>query len=148
MSASSRQRILKPLQTFRPAFRAVAKSLTDFDLVMVEEGFERMLLDYDRIFTSMTIPACLWRRSGEIYRGNKDFAKLIKVDVDKLRDGKLTIYEVMSEDSSVNYWEKYGDIAFDRGQKAVLTSCVLRPLNGKDTPCCFSFTIRRDKYNM
>jgi len=26
----------------------------------------------------------------------------------------------------VNYWEKYGQIAFDLGQKAVLTTCVLR----------------------
>lgn len=30
--------------TFRPAFRSVAQSLTDIDLVLVEEAFERLLL--------------------------------------------------------------------------------------------------------
>lgn len=30
--------------TFRPAFRAIAQSLTDIDLVLVEEAFERLLL--------------------------------------------------------------------------------------------------------
>lgn len=149
MNQGSKQRILKPLSVFRPAFRAIAQSLMDIDLVLVEEAFERMLLDYDRVFTSMAIPACLWRRTGEIYRGNKEFAGLVEVSVDELRDGKLVIYELMSEDSAVNYWEKYGNIAFDSGQKAVLTSCNLRTRDRrKRRACCFSFTIQRDRYNM
>ena len=149
MNVSSRQRILKPLQIFRPAFRAIARTLKDVDLVLVEESFERMLLDYDRVFTSMAIPACLWRRTGEIYRGNKEFALLVGVSTDDLKDGKLAIYELMSEDSAVNFWEKYGAIAFDKGQKAVLTSCNLRTKDGiKRKSCCFSFTIRRDRYNI
>jgi hypothetical protein len=95
----------------------------------------------------------------------------------------------MAEESAVNYWEvcivlvdlvihqlrhamqKYGHVAFDSSQKAVLTSCVLRykPLlnPGSNSPnslrakpvddppneegfisCCFSFTIRRDKWGI
>lgn len=149
MNITSRQRILKPLSVFRPAFRAIARTLKDVDLVLVEESFERMLLDYDRVFTSMAIPACLWRRTGEIYRGNKEFASLVGVTTDDLKDGKLAIYELMSEESAVNFWEKYGAIAFDKGQKAVLTSCNLRTKDGiKRKSCCFSFTIRRDRYNI
>jgi len=60
----------------------------------------------------------------------------------------VCIYELMSEESIVNYWEKYGNIAFDSSQKAVLTSCVLKNSKGGLRPCCFSFTIRRDKYNL
>ncbi|CAG8434688.1 3905_t:CDS:2 [Scutellospora calospora] len=126
MSNLSRQRILSSLGTFRPSFRNVAQSLTDIDLVMVEGAFERLLLDYDRVFSSMGIPACLWRRTGEIYKGNKEFASLVGVSVDSLKDGHLCIYELMMEESAVNYWEKYGNIAFDAGQKAVLTSCLLK----------------------
>ncbi|CDO93599.1 unnamed protein product [Kluyveromyces dobzhanskii CBS 2104] len=149
MNQSSKQRILKPLSIIRPAFRAIARSLKDVDLVLVEESFERMLLSYDRVFTSMSMPACLWRRTGEIYRGNKEFASLVDCKVDELRDGKLAIYELMSEESAVNFWEKYGSIAFDKGQKAVLTSCNLRTRDGRQRrPCCFSFTIRRDRYNI
>ncbi|KAK7682747.1 hypothetical protein QCA50_014130 [Cerrena zonata] len=119
----------------------------------------------------MAIPACLWRRTGEIYKANREFAELVGVDGYMLRDGRLCIYELMAEDSAVNYWEKYGHVAFDSNQKAVLTSCVLRfkpalPTHGSTSPttvrgresegkpeerfisCCFSFTIRRDPYGI
>ncbi|CCG80607.1 putative Zn cluster transcription factor Rds2 [Taphrina deformans PYCC 5710] len=151
MSADSRSRILAPLSTFRPAFRAIAKRLTDVDLILVEEAFERLLLDYDRVFTSMAVPACLWRRTGEIFRGNKEFAALLNLPANSLRDGKLAITELMAEDSAVNYWEKYGNIAFDGQQKAVLTSCLLQvpgDPKGSVVSCCFSFTIKRDRYNI
>jgi hypothetical protein len=42
----------------------------------------------------MGIPACLWRRTGEIYKGNKEFALLIGVPIEMLREGRLCIYEV------------------------------------------------------
>ncbi|KAI7869007.1 hypothetical protein BDF14DRAFT_1723387 [Spinellus fusiger] len=151
MSTTSRQRILNVMGTFRPAFRSVAQSLTDIDLILVEEAFERLLLDYDRVFSSMGIPACLWRRTGEISKGNKEFASLVNVPIESLREGRLCIYELMAEESAVNYWEKYGNIAFDPGQKAVLTSCLLKSPTLDTTSvisCCFSFTIRRDKYNI
>jgi len=155
VSPEARQQILQPLSVLRPKFRAVAQSLTDIDLVFIEEAFERLLLDYDRVFASMGIPACLWRRTGEIFKGNAEFAKMIGVDPSDLLDGRLTIYEMMSEDSAVNFFEKYGQVAFDTGQKAVLTSCVLRyrPTQdmGQSTQyinCCFSFTIRRDAWGI
>lgn len=45
-----------------------------------------MLLDYDRVFSAMGVPACLWRRTGEIYKGNREFSELIGVDGYMLRD--------------------------------------------------------------
>ena len=52
----------------------------------------------------------------------------------------------------MSYWEKFGAIAFDSSQKAMLTSCSLRNpdlgATDPDIPCCFSFTIRRDEHNM
>lgn len=54
--------------------------------MFIEEAFERLLLDYDRVFSAMGIPACLWRRTGEIYKGNKEFADLVGVDVSRLKD--------------------------------------------------------------
>ncbi|KAJ6604992.1 hypothetical protein B0H10DRAFT_2314036 [Mycena sp. CBHHK59/15] len=169
VSQESKQQILQPLSVLRPKFRAVAQSLRDIDLVFIEEAFERMLLDYDRVFSAMGVPACLWRRTGEIYKGNREFSELV--------GGRLCIYELMAEESAVNYWEKYGHVAFDSSQKAVLTSCVLRykPVlpsttnaasevakatagdeaqthaeeqEGEFINCCFSFTIRRDKWGI
>jgi len=152
MQPSSRKKILSKLDEFRPKFRERTVSLTDLDLVHVEEWFEKSLLEYDRVFASMAVPACLWRRTGEIFRGNKEFAELINVPIEHMRDGKLAIYELVVEDSAVSYWQKFGTIAFDTSQKAMLTSCHLKnpDPNAADKliHCCFSFTIRRDIYDI
>ncbi|KAJ3114974.1 hypothetical protein HK100_001504 [Physocladia obscura] len=159
MSPTSRTRILNVMGLFRPRFQWVAQRLTDMDLVLVEEAFERMLLEYDRVFSSMGIPSCLWRRTGEIWKCNKEFAQLVGIPMDQLKEGRLSIYELMSEESAVNYWEKYGNIAFDAGQKAILTSCILKKPDDdgvaaalrtarEGVNCCFSFTIRRDRYSI
>ncbi|KAG6817103.1 hypothetical protein H0H87_012624 [Tephrocybe sp. NHM501043] len=126
VSQESKQQILQPLSVLRPKFRAVAQSLRDIDLVFIEEAFERLLLDYDRVFSAMGVPACLWRRTGEIYKANREFTELVGLEGYMMREGRLCIYELMAEESAVNYWEKYGHVAFDSSQKAVLTSCVLR----------------------
>ncbi|KAL8985345.1 MAG: hypothetical protein Q9205_000939 [Flavoplaca limonia] len=152
MQSTSRQKILRGLDRFRPKFRERMQTLTDMQLVRVEMWFERSLMEYDRVFASMAIPACCWRRTGEIFRGNKEMAELIHVPVEQLRDGKLAIHEIIVEDHLVSYWEKFEGIAFDTTQKAMLTSCSLKSpkLNSSDSEirCCFSFTIRRDIYDM
>ncbi|KAJ5112678.1 Zinc cluster transcription factor acuM [Penicillium argentinense] len=152
MHQSSRQKILRQLDKFRPKFRERMQSLTDIELILVEMWFERSLMEYDRVFASMAIPACCWRRTGEIFRGNNEMAQLIDVPIESLRDGKLAIHEIIVEDQLVSYWEKFGAIAFDNTQKAMLTSCTLKSPNpnaaGEGIPCCFSFTIRRDNHNI
>jgi PAS domain-containing protein len=64
--------------------------------VYTEEAFERLLLDYDRVFSAMGIPACLWRRTGEIYKANKAFADLVGVDVTKMRDVRILCNPILS----------------------------------------------------
>ena len=86
LQPSSRQKILRQLARFRPKFRERMQSLTDIELVYVEMWFERSLMEYDRVFASMAIPACCWRRTGEIFRGNKEMAELIHVPMVQLRD--------------------------------------------------------------
>ena len=47
MSAVNRQRVQTALSTFRPAFQAMAQSLTDMEVIRVEESFERLLMVRD-----------------------------------------------------------------------------------------------------
>lgn len=82
----SRVRILRQLDRFRPKFRERVQKLNDMELVRVEMWFDKSLMEYDRVFASMAIPACCWRRTGEIYRGNKEMARLIHAPMSKLRD--------------------------------------------------------------
>lgn len=86
MDSASKQKILRELDRFRPKFREKVQTLTDIELIYVEMWFERSLMEYDRVFASMAIPACCWRRTGEIFRGNKEMAELIHVPIEKLRD--------------------------------------------------------------
>jgi len=90
----SRVRVLRQLDRFRPKFRERMEKLTDVDLVRIEMWFDKSLMEYDRVFASMAIPACCWRRTGEIYRGNKEMAKLIHMPMAKLRDVGSTIVQV------------------------------------------------------
>jgi len=70
------------------------EKLTDMELLKVEMWFERSLMEYDRVFASMAIPACCWRRTGEIFRGNKEMAELIHQPIDKLRDVSIPIPKI------------------------------------------------------
>lgn len=89
LQPQQRTRILRQLENFRPKFRERMHGLTDIQLVYVEMEFEKRLMEYDRVFASMAIPACCWRRTGEIYRGNNEMAKLLGVPIETLRDVSL-----------------------------------------------------------
>jgi hypothetical protein len=83
---ANRVRIMRQIENFRPKFRERMSGLSDMQLVLVEMEFEKRLMECDRVFASMAIPACCWRRTGEIYRGNNEMAKLLGVSVETLRD--------------------------------------------------------------
>ena len=74
-----------PLSPFVP----ISYPTVSQDLVFIEEEFERMLLVYDRVFSAMGVPACLWRRTGEIYKGNRQFSELVGIDGIMLRDVRI-----------------------------------------------------------
>lgn len=175
---SSKQKILAQINKFRPKFREKVQLMTDIQLVFVEMWFEKTLMEYDRVFASMAVPACCWRRTGEIFRGNKEMAELIGVEVEDLRDvrfvfsslifflmsamrgyakqerlqGKIALHQILTEASMVRYWEEFGTIAFDPSHDTLLTACELRsPVDEgsfKAMKCCFSLKIRRDDAKM
>ena len=91
----SRMKILRQLDKFRPKFRERIQKLTDMELTYVEMHFERSLMEYDRVFASMAIPACCWRRTGEIYRSNKQMAELINTPIENLKDVRQILHRRM-----------------------------------------------------
>ncbi|OXG21591.1 transcriptional regulatory protein [Cryptococcus neoformans Tu401-1] len=125
ISPESRRRILAALAGFRPKFRQIARTLTNVDLVFVEEAMERWMLEYDRAFASIHTPSCIWRRTGEIQKANQEFSNLTGIPAYMFRDGQLCVYELMDEDSAVRYWEGYAKIAFDPSQRAMSILCTL-----------------------
>ncbi len=104
-------------------------------------------------------------------------AELIHVPVERLRDvscapapppslcsrspltpraptaqGKISLHEILTEESVVRYWEEFGTIAFDADHDTLLTACSLKcPDDESNNPivkCCFSLKIRRDEHKM
>ncbi|KAK4166205.1 meiosis protein SPO22/ZIP4 like-domain-containing protein [Cladorrhinum sp. PSN259] len=151
VAPTSKQKILRQLDRFRPKFREKMQGLSTMDLIMVEMKIEESLMDYDRVFASMAIPACCWRRTGEIFRGNKEMAELIKVPVEDLRGGKISLHEILTEESVVRYWEEFGTIAFDPDHETLLTACSVKSPDDNSkhvVNCCFSFRIRKDDHKM
>ncbi|KAK0652120.1 hypothetical protein B0T16DRAFT_95217 [Cercophora newfieldiana] len=152
VTPTSKQKILRQIERFRPKFRERIQHLTTIDLLGVEFWFEQSLMECDRLFASMAIPACCWRRTGEIFRGNKEMAELINVPVESLQGGKIALHQILTEDSNVRYWEEFGTIAFDQAHDSLITACSLKsPDDKSDHPvinCCFSFRIRRDNHKI
>ncbi|CCH63037.1 hypothetical protein TBLA_0J00370 [Henningerozyma blattae CBS 6284] len=145
----SKNRIIKAINTVKPALQAITESLQPLELLLIEENFERLLMGYDRVFSSMAVPACLWRRTGQIFRANREFATLVGCSVDELRAGSRSIYQLLTLESNVNLWEKYAALSFDSSQKSILTHCNLKVWNSNvKKPCCVTYTIARDSYNM
>ncbi|KXS16573.1 hypothetical protein M427DRAFT_92107, partial [Gonapodya prolifera JEL478] len=124
---------------------------THLDTLASEEQFERLLLEHDRTFSATGMPAALWRRTGEIMRANREFAGLVGVPLERLSGGRVNLFELMTEDSEVAYWDKWTGVAADGAQKAVMMSCSLvRGGKQHNAPlhCAFSFTIRRDAWEV
>ncbi|KAI9724657.1 MAG: hypothetical protein M1828_003526 [Chrysothrix sp. TS-e1954] len=148
----SRETIQRQFNSFRPKFRQRIQKLSDLELVQVEVWFERQLCIYDRAFASMAIPACCWRRTGEIFRGNREMAELLHMPMEKLRGGSIALHQIFTEESLVSYWEKFTTIAFEGNQKGMLTNCTLkmpdRSASETEVRCCFSFTIARDQHQV
>lgn len=58
-----------------------------------------------KLCSAIHTPACLWRRTGEIYKANKEFSVLTGIPSALLRGGKIGIYELMTEESMVRYYQ-------------------------------------------
>ena len=57
---TSTSRVLMSISNFKPFFRQVSAYQTDIDLILVEEKFEKLLIEYDRVLSCMGIPSACW----------------------------------------------------------------------------------------
>lgn len=91
------ERVYSPLRIFRPAVKGIVENMSNEDKMLVEEGFQRLVLQYDRVFTGERLflhlsgsstsysqssclllavvktPSCLWRRTGQIFKANAEY---------------------------------------------------------------------------
>ncbi|KAG2237258.1 hypothetical protein INT48_006662 [Thamnidium elegans] len=148
MGREELMRISKALALFRPSVLASMMNLTEDDLVFTEKCLQRTLLEYEKLITYSGTPTVVWRRTGEIALVGKEFSLLTQWSRDAILSKKTYIYELMSDPSAVEYWEKYALHAFDNTDSAVYSSCILMSPTKRVVPCTFCFTIKRDIFDL
>jgi len=65
--------------------------------------------------------------------------------------GKISLHEILTEESVVRYWEEFGTIAFDPEHDTLLTACSLKSPDDNSkhvVNCCFSFRIKYDEHKV
>ncbi|KAI8640866.1 hypothetical protein BD408DRAFT_369295 [Parasitella parasitica] len=148
MAREDLMRISKSLSLFRPSFLSLIMNLTEEDLVFMERCIQRTLLEYEKLISFSGTPTVVWRRTGEVCLVGKEFSLLTQWTRDMLLNKKTYIYELMENQSAVEYWEKFSTHAFDNTDKACSYSCILRTPQQKPVPCTFCFTIKRDIFDL
>ncbi|KAI8142453.1 hypothetical protein BJV82DRAFT_142861 [Fennellomyces sp. T-0311] len=148
MSREDLMRISRALALFRPSVLASMMNLTEDDLIFTEKCLQRTLLEYEKLISYSGTPTVVWRRTGEIALVGKEFSLLTQWSRDTLLSKKTYIYELMSNSSAVEYWEKYAMHAFDNTDSAVYSSCILLSPTKRVVPCTFCFTIKRDIFDL
>ncbi|KAL0082153.1 Zn(2)-C6 fungal-specific transcription factor [Phycomyces blakesleeanus] len=148
MSREDLMRISRALALFRPSVLASMMNLTEHDLIFTERCLQRTLLEYEKLISYSGTPTVVWRRTGEITLVGKEFSLLTQWSRDALLSKKTFIYELMSNPSAVEYWEKYALHAFDNTDSAVYSSCILLGPTKRAIPCTFCFTIKRDIFDL
>ncbi|SAM01961.1 hypothetical protein [Absidia glauca] len=148
MNRDDLMRISRALALIRPSFLALIMNLTEEDLVFMEKCFQRTLLEYEKLISFSGTPTVVWRRTGEICLAGKEFSLLTQWTKDALLGKKTYIYELMDNQSAVEYWEQFSTHAFDNTDKACIHSCILRTPQQRPVPCTFCFTIKRDIFDL
>ncbi|CAG8520161.1 6353_t:CDS:10, partial [Ambispora gerdemannii] len=148
MSKGHIEKIVRALATFRPSFIALIMNLTEEDLIVMEKCFQRTLLEFEKLISFSGTPTVVWRRTGQIALVGKEFSLLTQWSRDQLLGKAMYIYEVMDNQSAVEYWEKFAAHAFDNSTSSVMTTCILISPQGRTVPCTFCFTIKRDLFDI
>ncbi|KAK3816145.1 MAG: hypothetical protein J3Q66DRAFT_193143 [Benniella sp.] len=148
MDKEEMMRVCRAMAMFRPSFIALIKNLTPEDLVFMEISFQRTILEYEKLISFSGTPTVVWRRTGEIALVGKEFSLLTQWPRDQLVNKKTYIYELMENQSAVEYWEKFSTHAFENTEQTVMTTCILLSPTNRMVPCTFCFTIKRDIFDI
>ncbi|KAJ1027111.1 hypothetical protein NDA18_003127 [Ustilago nuda] len=139
-------RIVRALAIFRPSLIALQMPLTEEDEIFVERSFQRTMLEFEKLISFSGTPTVVWRRTCEICVVGAEFCMLTQWSKDQLVGRR--IYEFMDKESTLDYWEKFALHAFENTTQSVMTTCTLVKPDGKLVPCAWSFTIKRDIFDL
>ncbi|CCE65892.1 hypothetical protein TPHA_0N01110 [Tetrapisispora phaffii CBS 4417] len=138
--------ISKELSEFRPIFFECSIELTEQDLIFMEQGYQRTLLEYSKMIFKSGTPTCIWRRNGQISFINEEFEILTGWKRQQLL-GKMTfIVEILDDDSVVDYFKTFSKIAYKeyKGSEVMYNCKILTSVKEAKMNCNCIWTLRED----
>ncbi|EGF97662.1 uncharacterized protein MELLADRAFT_118663 [Melampsora larici-populina 98AG31] len=96
-SADMKSKLLRTIGDFQSHLLAITSSLSTSDRIESEICFYRLLQEYTPIFSTLPIPACVWRRAREIVRTNQEFCQLIGYHRSSLETESKCIYRLWND---------------------------------------------------
>lgn len=147
LSQAQYQMVCSALSRIIPSITSITMALSEDDLTFSEHCFNRMTLEYEKFLGMVGTPSMLWRRTGEIVAVSREFAYLAGWSADQLVGYKY-IFDIMTADSIVQYFNAYADVALDGQGNTVFQRCEL--LNQKHQPvqCTYCFMMKRDVFDL
>lgn len=140
----------RSLAEFRPTFIAIAVTLTEEDMIFMEQCYQRTLLEYDQFISQMGTPTCVWRRNGQVSYVNDEFSLLTGWTRADLLFKMTFIVELMDDESVREYFKTFNRVAYRdfKGSERMKTCKLLTPFRGREVECCCIWTLTRDVFGL
>lgn len=136
----------RSMAEFRPIFLNCAITLTEEDMIFVEQSYQRTLLEYSRHISKVGVPTCIWRRNGQVSYMNEEFELLTGWTMAELLNKMTFIVEIMDDDSVREYFKTFATIAYKdfKGSQQMKVCRLLTPIQGTLVECECIWTLKRD----
>lgn len=136
----------RSMTEFRPIFIACSMTLTEEDMIFMEQCYQRTLLEYSKFIGQIGTPTCVWRRNGQISYINEEFEILTGWTREELLNKMTFIVEILDDDSVRDYFKTFSSVAYKdfKGCEQMKTCRLLTPLEGQVVNCGCMWTLKRD----
>ncbi|SCU84047.1 LAME_0C07976g1_1 [Lachancea meyersii CBS 8951] len=140
----------RSLAEFRPTFIAIAVTLTEEDMIFMEQCYQRTLLEYDQFISQVGTPTCVWRRNGQVSYVNDEFSLLTGWSRLDLLFKMTFIVELMDDESVREYFKTFNRVAYQdfKGSERMRTCRLLTPIRHRVIECCCIWTLKRDVFGL
>ncbi|CAB4256688.1 similar to Saccharomyces cerevisiae YBR239C ERT1 Transcriptional regulator of nonfermentable carbon utilization [Maudiozyma barnettii] len=136
----------RSLAEFRPIFIACSVTLTEEDMIFMEQVYQRTLLEYAKFIELSGTPTCVWRRNGQISYVNEEFEILTGWKREELLNKLTFVVEILDDESVRDYFKTFSSIAYKdfKGCEQMKVCRILTPIEGQVVHCSCLWTLKRD----
>lgn len=105
----------------RRHFAPIISGMSLESILKSESMLWTILPEYDSVMLEVTTPFLLARTCGKILKASKSMAKLVGIPVEELTSSGY-IYELLSEETLLNYVERTSEMVVTENVKSVITN--------------------------